>query len=129
MRLLITAALLLAMMGLTGCLTSQSESIAPPVSPEQLAQMRDQFRRDDREARVGLVTAVLPSANLAAVGSIPVKDFTVGDIITFIDSNGKTLTLGNVEAINRNSITVRYANPARHGRAPVKGDAAVRAIH
>jgi hypothetical protein len=129
MRLMITAALLLSMTGLTGCLTSQSESIAPPVSPEQLTQMRDQFRREDREARVGLVTAVLPTANLAAVGSVPVNDFTVGDIITFIDSNGKTLTLGHVEAINRNSITVRYANPGPHGRAPVRGDAGVRAIH
>jgi hypothetical protein len=117
------------MLCLSGCLTSRSEPIAPPVSPEQLTQMRDQFRREDREARVGLVTAVLPNANLAAVGSVPVNDFTVGDIITFIDSNGKTLTLGNVEAINRNSITVRYSNPGPHGRVPVRGDAAVRAIH
>ena len=126
MRVMIVFALALAM--LSGCTTSP-ESIAPPVSPEQLSQMRDEYRRTDRDARVGLVTAVLASDNLAAVSNVPVKDFSIGDIITFIDSNGRVLTLGNVEAINRNSITVRYSNPGPHGRAPVEGDAAVRAIH
>lgn len=128
MRLTMIAVLVFAMTGLSGCL-STSVSIAPPVSPEQLAQMRDDYRRTDRNARVGIVTAVLASANLASVGEVPVKDFTIGDIITFIDSNGKSLTLGHVEAINKNSLTVKYANPSADGRAPVEGDAAVRAIH
>jgi hypothetical protein len=106
-----------------------SQTIAPPVTPEQLAQMRDNYRRTDSDARVGLVTAVLPSSSLAAVGSVPAKDFTIGDIITFVDSNGKVLTMGKVEAINQNSLTVRYAAPGPQGRVPVEGDAAVRAIH
>ena len=128
MRLMIIAALVFVAVGLNGCLTAP-EPIAPPVTSEQLAQMRDEYRRTDAEARVGLVTAVLASNNLASVGEVPVKDFTVGDIISFVDSNGKVVTMGTVEAINRNSLTVRYANPGPHGRAPVEGDAAVRAIH
>jgi hypothetical protein len=128
MRLTIVPVLIFAMLGVSGCLTF-SQPIAPPVTPEQLQQMRDEYRRTDRAARVGLVMAVLPSANLASVGDVPVKDFTVGDIITFVDSNGKTLTMGTVEAINGNSLTVKYVNPSSAGRAPLEGDAAVRAIH
>jgi hypothetical protein len=131
MRLTIIAALLFALIGLNGC-PQAPEPIAPPVTSEQLAQMRQDFRREDREARVGLVTDVLASDNLASVGSLTphdLQDFTLGDIITFIDSNGKVLTLGHVEAINRDSLTVRYSNSGSHGRAPVPGDAAVRAIH
>jgi hypothetical protein len=113
---------------LAGCLDT-SLPPAPPVSAAQLAIIRDQYRRTDAEARVGVVTAVLPSANLASVGSIPAKDFSVGDVISFIDSNQAVLTLGHVEAINSNSITVKYDPPDRHGREPLVGDMAVRAIH
>jgi hypothetical protein len=130
MRLTIITVVLTALLaGFTGC-NSSPEPIAPPVSPEQLTQMRDTYRRTDPEARVGVVTAVLAGSNLASVGGVPVKDFTVGDVITFLDSNGKTLTMGLVEAINKNTLTVHYDNPTdKHGRAPVEGDIAVRAIH
>jgi hypothetical protein len=129
MRLTIIAALVLATVGPNGCGTTASESIAPPVSTGQLAQMRDEYRRTDPEARVGLVKSVLASDRLALVSEVPVKDFTVGDIISFVDSNGKVVTMGTVEAVNRNSLTVHYANPGPHGRPPTEGDAAVRAIH
>lgn len=45
---------------LFGCL-STSLPPAPPVSAGQLAAIRDEYRRANPEARVGLVTAVLPS--------------------------------------------------------------------
>jgi hypothetical protein len=128
MRLTIIPLLVLVALGFNGCATAP-EPITPPVSGEQLAQMRDEYRRTDSEARVGLVTSVLASDNLASVDGVPVKDFTIGDIISFVDSNGKVVTMGTVEAINRNSLTVRYANPGPHGRVPTEGDAAVRAIH
>jgi hypothetical protein len=129
MRLMTVAVLVFVAAGLTGCASNAPEPITPPVTSEQLRQMRDEYRRSDSEARVGLVTSVLASANLASVGEVPVKDFTVGDIISFVDSNGKVVTMGTVEAISHNSLTVRYANPGPHGRVPVEGDAAVRAIH
>jgi hypothetical protein len=91
--------------------------------------MRDEYRRTDPDARVGLVTAVLAADNLASVSDVPVKDFSVGDIITFVDTNGKTLTMGTVEAISHNTLTVKYSNPGPKGAVPVEGDAAVRAIH
>jgi len=128
MRLMMITVLLAGLSTFTGCMSSP-ESVAPPITAEQLTQLRDTYRRTDREARVGVVTAVLTASNLAAVGSVPVKDFSVGDVITFLDSNGKVLTMGLVEAINKNSLTVHYDNPARHGRVPVEGDVAVRAIH
>jgi len=113
---------------LTGCLNT-SLPPAPPASAAQVAYIRDQYRKTDAEARVGVVTAVLPGAHLASVGSIPAKDFTVGDVVTFIDSNQAVLTMGHVEAVGANSITVNYDPPDRHGRLPLVGDMAVRAIH
>jgi hypothetical protein len=129
MRLIIIALLVSATVGLNGCMVNTSEPITPPFTSEQLAQMRDEYRREDPQARVGLVTSILASDNLASVDEVPVKDFTLGDIISFVDSNGKVVTMGTVEAINRDTLTVRYANPGPHGRDPVAGDAAVRAIH
>jgi hypothetical protein len=113
---------------LAGCL-SPDEPPAPPVTAGQLAVIRDQFSRTDPEARVGVVMAVLPSAHLASVGSVPTRDFTIGDVITFIDSNQKLLTMGHVEVVNQKSLTVRYDVPGEHGREPLVGDVAVRAIH
>ncbi|MGA2442745.1 MAG: hypothetical protein ABSH08_17460 [Tepidisphaeraceae bacterium] len=127
MRCTIIAALLAVFLGLSGC-QSGSESIAPPVTPWQLAQLRESYRKNP-VARVGEVTAVLPSSNLAAVGSVPVGDFTLGDVITFMDSNGKVLVLGTVEAINANSLTVKYQTPDPKSRGPLVGDVAARFIH
>jgi hypothetical protein len=111
-----------------GCMSS-SLPPAPPVTAVQLAAIRDQYRRSDPEARVGVVTAVLPSAHLASVGSIPARDFTAGDVVSFIDSNQALLTMGHVEVVNPNSLIVRYDPPAKTGREPLVGDMAVRAIH
>jgi hypothetical protein len=122
---LIVAAILVVLAGCSG----SSLPPAPPVTAAQLAAIRDQYRQSDPEARVGVVTAVLPSANLASVGSLPAQDFTVGDVVSFIDSNQAVLTMGHVETINKSSIIVRYDPPDRHGREPLAGDMAVRAIH
>jgi hypothetical protein len=127
MRCTIIAALLGVFLGLSGC-RSAPEPIASPVTPAQLAHLRELYKTDP-EARVGRVSAVRPSDNLAAVRDVPVKDFTLGDIITFMDSNGKVLVLGTVETINADSLTVRYEMPGPQSRAPAPGDVAVRAIH
>src|SRR5208337_464281 len=103
-------ALLCVMLSLNGC-QPVSEPITPPVTPAQLAHLRETYRKTDPEARVGVVTAVLPSSNLAAVGSVPAADFTPGDVVTFMDSSGKVLVLGTVETVNANSLTVKYEKP------------------
>ncbi len=61
---------------IAGCMTSPL-AVAPPVTTAQLAVIRDQYRRTDPEARVGVVTAILLLPELASVGSVPTKDFTV----------------------------------------------------
>ena len=111
----------------TGC-KSTSEPPAAPVTPEQLSQMRSTFRHEDPDARVGVVVQVLPGSHLASVGDVPLKDFTEGDIISFVDSSGKILAMGKVETIKTDSLIVRY-DVSPSGRDPVVGDAAVRAIH
>jgi len=122
------AVLLPAVLVLSGC-PSAPLPLAPPVTAAQLAHLRETYHKTDPEARVGVVTAVLTSSNLAAVGSVPVADFTPGDVVTFMDSNGKVLVMGTVEAVNANSLTVKYEKPDPRSRAPVAGDVAVRAIH
>ena len=126
MRSLIITALVTTILTLTGC-GSHEEPPAPPVTDAQLASLRATYRQDP-VARVGVVTAVLDSANLASVGKVPVKDFATGDIITFMDSNGKILTMGKVEAISHDTLTVRYDFPQKDGRVPAPGDVAARFI-
>ena len=116
-----------ALIVIAGC-HSGSESVAPPVTDAQLANLREVYRQAYPASHVGVVTAVLDSDNLASVAKVPVKDFTVGDIITFMDSNGKTLTMGKVEAVNADNLAVHYETPGKNGRAPVPGDVAVRLI-
>jgi hypothetical protein len=123
----IIAVMIAVFLALIGCATP-TPPMAPPATPEQLAAIRDEYRSSDPMARVGLVTDVLAGDRLALVGSVAVKDFAVGDIITFIDSNRQVLTMGTVEAINASNLTVRYEAPDKTGRDPVAGDLAVRAI-
>jgi hypothetical protein len=111
-----------------GC-GQEPEPIAPPVTDAQLQNLRSTYRQQDATARVGVVTAVLESEHLASVGKVPTRDFTEGDIITFMDSNGKVLTLGKVEAVNADNLAVKYETPDKNGRAPMRGDVAVRFIH
>ncbi len=113
---------------LTGC-SSGNAPPTPPITPEQLTQLQQTYRSQDSDARVGEVTAVLSSSSLASVSDVPLKDFTEGDVITFLDSNGKILTMGKVEAVTPNSLTVKYDPPGKGGREPAIGDVAVRAIH
>ena len=112
----------------TGCGSNESSPPAPPATPQQLNALRSQFMQSDPMARLGVVTAVLPSGHLAQVGDVPVADFTTGDIITFLDSKQKVLAMGHVEGIGPGTLTVRYDRQSG-GRDPLVGDLAVRAIH
>jgi hypothetical protein len=97
-----------------------------PVSQDQFIAARNEYQKQNPDARVGLVTAVLPDDHLASVGSVPVKDFAVGDIVSFIDAYGNIVATGQVEAITNDQLNVRYTPTG--GRDPIKGDLAVRAI-
>lgn len=110
---------------IAGC--SSDTSMNSPVDQQQFEATRADYQKHNPDARVGLVTAVLADEHLASVGSVNVKDFSVGDIISFIDADGDIIATGQVEAINNNRLNVRYTPPSST-RNPIRGDLAVRAI-
>jgi len=109
---------------LAACSESSNDA---PISQERLSVIRSDYQRQNPDARVGLVTAVLPHEHLASVGSVPTKDFAVGDVVSFIDPSGDIIATGQVEAIADNRLQVRYA-ASTEDRDPEVGDLAVRAI-
>ncbi|HEY8666590.1 MAG TPA: hypothetical protein VIL86_08000 [Tepidisphaeraceae bacterium] len=100
------------------------------VSSQTLQSIRESYRQLDPNARVGQVLAVEPSADLAAVGEVDVKDFKEGDSITFLDASQNLIANGTVVRIVTGEggdwLHVRYEPAARGGRAPAVGDLAVR---
>jgi hypothetical protein len=116
---------------LGGCASQNAPTTPPshPVSPQELTNIRDAYRKTNPDFRVGLVEAVMSSNSTAALGDVGLTDFTVGDVITFIDSAQRTLAIGNVISIDtvHNVVIVTYTTQPG-GRAPLQGDLGVRAI-
>jgi hypothetical protein len=125
MSRLLVAAFLAVFCTLPGCTSEGGPN--EPVSEEQYITVRNEYQKHNPDARVGLVTAVLADEHLASVGSVNVKDFSVGDIISFVDADGDIIATGQVEAITNNRLNVRYTPPSI-SRNPIRGDLAVRAI-
>jgi hypothetical protein len=123
LRMVVT---LLAGALLAGCQAQPKETVAPPADEQTLTLIRQSFTATDPKAIVGLVIAVLPDQMYAAVGDVDVKDFTEGEVITFIDTNKKPLVNGVVKKVTEDALDVRYEMPAVGSRAPMKGDLAVR---
>jgi hypothetical protein len=119
--------LMLAAGVLTGCVTkSKPVATAPPADTFSLQNITSQVHVLDPDAKVGLVTDVLPGENLAQVSDVNTADFKEGDNLVFIDTNQKTLTSGKVVRIVPDAIHVKYDAPPADGRAPKKGDIAVK---
>lgn len=111
----------------TGCArTARPEQPAPVASRDRVQQLRESYQRVNPNARVGVVTAVLPDENLAAVGDVPVGDFEVGQSMTITDANGDTLAIGQIVRITGDSLHLKYPAPPAGHRAPQVGDLAVR---
>ena len=89
------------------------------------AGIRERYQRLNPKNRVGVVTAVMPSAKLAAVSDIPVQDFGIGDVVVFIDTDEKVIGNGEVRNATPNSLHVRYDATKREPRV---GDLAVRVV-
>lgn len=112
---------------LAGCTRTAREPEAPPTaSRDKVQALRESYMRSNPNVRVGVVTNVLTEERLASVGDVSLDDFQDGQGLTFIDSSGKTLTYGHIVRITQSSLHVRYNAPAAGGRAPQKGDLAVR---
>ncbi len=97
----------------------------PPATADQIERLRSSYVQADPTAKVGVVTAVLPAENLAAVGDISVGDLNNGDVFTFLDANNQPLTVGKVIAKTADAVHVKYENPAATSREPIVGDLAV----
>jgi hypothetical protein len=102
------------------------DPIAPPASPETVQSIRQSFQTQDPSAVVGLVIAVLPDSNLAAVGDVPVDKFQAGQVVTFIDSTQRIIAVGNVVNMTADAVHVKYQPQGDQPRAPREGDLAVK---
>jgi hypothetical protein len=108
-----------------GCSASDTSS-AGPVDPTQFNQVRASYLRARPGLGIGMVTAILPDQHLAAVGRTPIRDFRIGDIVTFVDSAANVLANGKVEGIEKQTVIVRYTPTQR--REPMIGDLAIRDV-
>lgn len=112
---------------LAGCqrrTTEQTVTVEPPPS-WQAEEALPRYQKLYPDAQIGRVIATLPEDRLAAVADVPVGQFAQGDAVTFIGAEG-ALVSGEVVAVVRNTLHVRYASPAAGQRTPVVGDLAIR---
>jgi hypothetical protein len=92
-------------------------------SEQDVASIRARYQRMNPDNRVGVVTAVLPQSKLAAIGDLPLQDFAIGDVLTFIDAREQPFNTGVVVNATASALHVKY-DASR--RAPREGDLAVR---
>ncbi len=111
---------------LSGCQAPPKDTSAAPANEETLRLIRQSFTATDPKAIVGLVIAVLPDQMYAAVGDVDVKDFSEGEVVTFIDSNKNPLENGIIKKVTSDALHVQYEMPRPGSRAPKVGDLAVR---
>ena len=115
---------------LTGC-AEPAPKLAPlaavvPASPAQAVDLQAQFMKLQPNARVGHVSAINASANIAAVGGIKVGDVRLGDSVQFLNASFQTIANGTVTSADTTHpdypfLIVEYkALPT--GRYPVVGD-------
>jgi hypothetical protein len=112
-----------------GCSPMQGAEQKVPAARATANEIREAYQRINPANRVGVVIAVLPKENLAAVGDIAIADFQLGDTLVFIDTNERPLRYyGTVVNIVDNALHLRYARRESGGREPRVGDLAVRIV-
>jgi hypothetical protein len=117
--------------GLTcGCAKTRLAEADVPESRRTADEIREQYQRLNPGNRVGVVLAVRPQDNLAAVGDIAIADFRLGDTLVFMDTNERPLNhSGTVVNVVENALHLKYERLDRSGgREPRPGDLAVRLV-
>jgi hypothetical protein len=109
-----------------GCAPTRLPANEVPQARQTAEEIRERYQRINPANRVGVVLAVLPRENLAAVGDIAVKDFAMGDTLVFIDDSENPIIDGTVVNITDNALHLRYSKPKLGRREPKPGDLAVR---
>jgi hypothetical protein len=114
---------------LAGCSPMQGAEQKVPAARATADGIRQEYQRINPANRVGVVIAVLPKENLAAVGDIAIADFALGDTLVFMDTSEKPLKYyGTVVNIVDNALHLKYAKRESGGREPRVGDLAVRVV-
>jgi hypothetical protein len=123
-----TAGLFLAAGLVVGCQQRQPARPAAPAGPPPIQaamQMRRALMQADPSARIGVVAAAVPSAQLVAVNDVPAGDFREGQAVQFLDGRGNPVAVGYVRAVKGDVLHVMY-DTSEGGRAPSVGDLAMR---
>jgi len=117
-------------LAVAGCSPMQGAEQKVPASRATANEIREAYQRINPANRVGVVIAILPKENLAAVGDIAIADFQLGDTLVFIDTNERPLRYyGTVVNIVDNALHLKYERLERGGgREPRPGDLAVRLV-
>lgn len=111
-----------------GCTrTPKNETPNQPIgTSEWLSSYRTTVENASPGSVVGVVNAVVSSANLASVGDVPAGSLKNNMTITFVDGSGNPVVVGTVVSVNEyGNVHVKYENPIDGRRAPEVGDAAV----
>lgn len=111
---------------LSGCMAKPKPLPPPepgPASAQDIARIRHDLRRDDPNAEVGQVDAVMTSNHLVAIKDVPVQDFPSGQAINIVDSQLKVVATAVVDNVNGQYVVARYQPVARD---PRDGDLAIR---
>jgi hypothetical protein len=89
-------------------------------------EARARLQRLAPHSVIGRVVAVVPESRLAAVGDVQVQDFKPGDIVTFMGGEETPLADGEIVAIVKDTLHVKYTQGPHSPRAPAVGDLAFR---
>jgi len=90
---------------------------------QDVASIRERYMRINPNNRVGVVVAVRAASKLAAVGDVPLQDFGIGDVLTFVNTDEEPFNTGIVVNATADALHVRYDSDRR---SPREGDLAVR---
>jgi hypothetical protein len=116
-------ALLCAMVGMIGCQMPAKTKEEAPTTNDQVETLKASIEKAAPGTLVGDVIYTLSDHPYTAIGGVEMKDVQVGQIVSFVDADGKPINNGTVVAIVGDNAHVHFDTAGK--RPPRKGDLAV----